>query len=88
MSNSTEHVCGGTKVFFGRGELCLHVFDLLCDLRRDAVLQVDDLQLGLADRLLSAGDLRNVLTAATRQLRSLAPERKEPRFSLEPFVEQ
>jgi hypothetical protein len=86
--DAAQYVFGGTKVFFGRGEFRLDLFELLRDLRGEAVLEIDDLQLGLADRLLGARDLRNVLAAAARQLCRLAPKGEQPRLPLQSLAEE
>src|SRR3546814_13485958 len=51
-------------------------------------LQVDDLQLGLADRLAGAGDLRLVRGEAAVDFRLRALERQKPRPPLQALVDQ
>ena len=60
---AAQHVLGGAQLLLRLGELGLHFLELLRDLLPPAVFEIEDPQLGLADRLLGARDLGNVLAA-------------------------
>ena len=82
------HVVGRGQVLVGLGEVALDLLELVGGLLGLVVVERQDLELGLADRLLRAGDVRAALRPAALEPGGTPAQVEQPRLALEPLLDQ